>query len=265
MRMLSQKIDLPSDAPESQVAAKIASSLSSLIPCDEELSLIEDATIALEFGFVFFYQSKKFVETQNDSFFLLGNAPLLVDLKKNQIFSLGTALPVESYIAIYRKRFHKRPWHWGFGFIAGLILIVALGLLWLSWPTRRAGRYLLPDNFRGKVVIRFAVPKAPPTPIENGYFVFRLPQSGQMDTSNKWEEGAAYDEYLFDTKNGLVKIPDPPFPDDSTVAIRAGSIGHWWKGQINSQGKMETTYASPEELTFYVGTEKDYRRASGYP
>lgn len=66
-----------------------------------ELKILEEKTIEFEFGWVFFYQSKKYIESGNLLFSLGGNAPLIVDKHKKQIFRTGTAYPIEKYLDDY--------------------------------------------------------------------------------------------------------------------------------------------------------------------
>lgn len=53
------------------------------------------------FGWVFFYQSKEYVDTENFSAMLVGNAPFLIDRNTENIHVLGTAYPVDFYIREY--------------------------------------------------------------------------------------------------------------------------------------------------------------------
>ena len=56
-----------------------------------------------EFGWVFVYATKKFVETRDVKHMLAGNAPLIVDRDDGQIYLTGTAHELEHYIDKYRK------------------------------------------------------------------------------------------------------------------------------------------------------------------
>jgi hypothetical protein len=53
------------------------------------------------FGWVFFYQSKKYMETEDFSEMLAGNAPFLIDKKTADLHVLGTAQPADYYIEEY--------------------------------------------------------------------------------------------------------------------------------------------------------------------
>lgn len=55
------------------------------------------------FGWVFFYQSKDYMETGNISSMLAGNAPFIVDHETGAVHVLGTAHPADVYINEYAQ------------------------------------------------------------------------------------------------------------------------------------------------------------------
>jgi len=67
-----------------------------------ELCILDAATIAVEFGSVFFYTSKLHMETGDFSHALAGNAPLIVDKDAGTVHETGTAHPIEHYMNQYR-------------------------------------------------------------------------------------------------------------------------------------------------------------------
>ncbi|MBN8469455.1 hypothetical protein JYJ95_23385 [Corallococcus exiguus] len=69
-----------------------------------ELIVRDEHTIEREFGWVFFYTSKRYVETGDPAFLLGGNAPMIVDRMTGELHVTGTAYPVEHYIAEYEAR-----------------------------------------------------------------------------------------------------------------------------------------------------------------
>ena len=56
------------------------------------------------FGWVFFYNTQKFIETEEMKYMLAGNAPLIVDRINGDVHETGTAEPIEFYIDEYLKR-----------------------------------------------------------------------------------------------------------------------------------------------------------------
>ena len=89
--------------PTFQVARTLAESwVRAMSEVDAEL--VKDATIARPYGWVFFYQSRAHLQNPSDfSSALVGNAPILVDKVDCEIRVLGTARPVEWYLAEYEK------------------------------------------------------------------------------------------------------------------------------------------------------------------
>ncbi|HVU95794.1 MAG TPA: YrhB domain-containing protein [Puia sp.] len=68
-----------------------------------ELVLLTDKTIEFELGWVFFYQSLKYIESGDYRDRLTGNAPIIVNKFNGSITVTGTAYPVQRYIDDYLK------------------------------------------------------------------------------------------------------------------------------------------------------------------
>jgi Immunity protein 35 len=64
-----------------------------------ELVLVDQETIERDFGWVFFYDSKKRLETGNLRAAILGNAPIVVTKIDGKIHETGTAHPPEYYLS----------------------------------------------------------------------------------------------------------------------------------------------------------------------
>jgi hypothetical protein len=71
---------------------------------DDELLLLENETIERDSGWVFSYNSKKYLKTGDRRWALRGNAPIIVDRLDGSMHVTGTARPVEYYIAEYEKK-----------------------------------------------------------------------------------------------------------------------------------------------------------------
>jgi hypothetical protein len=67
----------------------------------DELIVVDEATIEKDYGWVFFYTSRRFIETGDICYVVAGNGPILVDRQNGTLIQLGTALPVEEYIEQY--------------------------------------------------------------------------------------------------------------------------------------------------------------------
>lgn len=63
--------------------------------------IVESATSERPFGWVFFYQSREYLESGSFSHALAGNAPLIVDRLTGDIVVTGTTHPIEHYLAEY--------------------------------------------------------------------------------------------------------------------------------------------------------------------
>jgi len=66
--------------------------------------ILSDKTIEDPLGWVFFYQSREFIETGKATARLVGNAPILVRRDTGELRVLGTARPVEDYLEAERAR-----------------------------------------------------------------------------------------------------------------------------------------------------------------
>jgi len=67
------------------------------------LKLIDAETIEKSFGWVYFYNSKKYLETGELREMLAGNAPFIVDKNNGEIHETGTEKPVEDYLATFEE------------------------------------------------------------------------------------------------------------------------------------------------------------------
>jgi len=67
------------------------------------LVLIEDATIEEDFGWVFFYQSQRYLESGDVSDMLAGNAPIIVSRVDGSLHETGTAHSLEFYVENFKR------------------------------------------------------------------------------------------------------------------------------------------------------------------
>lgn len=68
-----------------------------------EVRIVEEATIEKEYYWVFFYNSNLYLDGNGLSYCLSGNAPLIVDKIKGEVFETGTAHPIEFYMSEFDK------------------------------------------------------------------------------------------------------------------------------------------------------------------
>lgn len=71
------------------------------------LVLKRDATITKPYGWVFFYNTRQFLEGGDRLAALGGNAPLLVERANGKLIVLGTAHAVGHYLAEYEAIHHE--------------------------------------------------------------------------------------------------------------------------------------------------------------
>ena len=78
---------------------------------DVDVVLLDDATIERPWGWVFFYESRQFVESGDSDEFLLGNVPLIVERGSGRLILTGSAESIEFYVENYEATGdpHLRP------------------------------------------------------------------------------------------------------------------------------------------------------------
>jgi hypothetical protein len=69
----------------------------------DEIVIIDDLTIEKDFGWVFFYNSKAFLEKREARYMLIGNAPIIVDRESGLLYFTGTAKSIDKYIEEFAK------------------------------------------------------------------------------------------------------------------------------------------------------------------
>lgn len=69
-----------------------------------ELVLLEKETKETSFGWVFFYDSKKFIETGNMEFAIAGNGPVIVNKNNGEIVFHGSRKSAIQLIAEYEDK-----------------------------------------------------------------------------------------------------------------------------------------------------------------
>jgi Immunity protein 35 len=68
------------------------------LPEGDKYIVVESGTIEKEWGWVFFYTSKKYFQTNDINYAVAGNAPFIVLRKSGRVIETGTAYPIEHYI-----------------------------------------------------------------------------------------------------------------------------------------------------------------------
>jgi hypothetical protein len=84
-----------------EARALVVDAITELAPPDDPYRLDESATIEKPWGWVFFYNSQRYLDTHDDNHHLLGNAPYIVNKTTGEILVTGTAEDIDFYIAEY--------------------------------------------------------------------------------------------------------------------------------------------------------------------
>jgi hypothetical protein len=71
---------------------------------DADVVVMTEHTLERPVGWVFFYNTRAFVETGDFSQSLIGNAPVLVDRCDGSVHFIATSRPVEDAVAEYASR-----------------------------------------------------------------------------------------------------------------------------------------------------------------
>jgi hypothetical protein len=64
----------------------------------DELVILDEDVIEISIGWVFCYNSKRFLESRELVYALAGNAPILFDNRDDTLHVTGTAKPLDDYI-----------------------------------------------------------------------------------------------------------------------------------------------------------------------
>jgi hypothetical protein len=101
------------DTTQRLVLERLAQSERKLNPFGSALNDVEDRPVhhlvvsgvtEYEFGWVFFYNSKAFLETGDVlRHFLVGNAPFIVHRNDGRVYITGTAQSIDHYVEEYRR------------------------------------------------------------------------------------------------------------------------------------------------------------------
>ncbi len=86
-----------------QLVAEQVCARPSWLPPEDEIVIVDAATIERPWGWVFFHTSKRWLETQDIRYALAGNAPLIVERETGRLLTTGTAYSIEHYIDNYER------------------------------------------------------------------------------------------------------------------------------------------------------------------
>jgi hypothetical protein len=72
-----------------------------------DLVLLDEHTIEIPYGWIFYYDSKRSLETRDLTYAIAGNAPLLIKRDSGEVRVFGTAQPTEWYVEQYEQGLAK--------------------------------------------------------------------------------------------------------------------------------------------------------------
>ena len=93
-----------------ETAAEMAGSKVRAIQLPDDEAVLVGEPLEWDHGWVFFYDSRTYVETDDFSHALAGNAPIVV-LRSGEIRETGTAHPIEYYLQQLREELGSKSSH----------------------------------------------------------------------------------------------------------------------------------------------------------
>lgn len=132
-----------------------------------------------------------------------------------------------------------------------LITGLAAILLASCGETRSRSIFEIPEGYKGWVEVRFGRAECPTVLEGAAGRVFRIPRSGVLCTSSLRDTGVARDEYFY-VGDGRKVIKESGWGEGGLIwgGVYAG------RGGVGSKEPADT-------LRFFVGTEAEYKRATG--
>ena len=101
----------PGPIDKAQATAIARKTIATVPPHSPDLVLQEDRTVERDFGWVFFYTTRKFLETRDKKHLMPGDAPLVVLREDGSTRHLGTSVPPKRAIELFEAewRANRRP------------------------------------------------------------------------------------------------------------------------------------------------------------
>ena len=70
---------------------------------DDNFVIADEETLHKDFGWVFFWQSERYLKTEEISDMLVNNVPLIVSKSNGKIYPTGSSRPIEYWIELFRR------------------------------------------------------------------------------------------------------------------------------------------------------------------
>jgi hypothetical protein len=91
------------DYPAARLLVQDRLSLKGPPASGDEWIILDERTIGRDWGWVFFYDSRRYQETGESRFLVADNSPYLVRREDGSLFQTGTSYPIEEYIKDFEQ------------------------------------------------------------------------------------------------------------------------------------------------------------------
>jgi len=88
---------------------RVSGKLREMSPAHDQWVVVDEHTIERPFGWIFFYNSERFVTTGNAIYRLAGNGPVFVNKATESIEFFGSTPPLEDLISRYELALGGKP------------------------------------------------------------------------------------------------------------------------------------------------------------
>lgn len=136
-------------------------------------------------------------------------------------------------------------------FIFWFVLLGCSNVVGGQVNARHPYHYLIPDGYVGWVKVEFNVKNAPPLPIEDGHYIFKIPNSGLLQTSSDKESGLADDKYFYVADNNKRQLVADIIIDPITMI---------WSGYSGEDLIIGSTDKPLKYIYFFVGPKEEYEK-----
>ena len=115
----------------------------------------------------------------------------------------------------------------------------------------RSSKFLIPSGYIGWIQVQYGVRGAPPLPVENGFYLIRVPPNGRVKTSTKQDFGWRRDEFYYNSGNRRERL---------RISQISGDGGRVWGEQVGNSWDNDT---STTDRICFIGTEVQYKELAG--
>ncbi len=91
-----------------EALAMVTKMLNTGLALEDTVVVFDQATIDKPYGWIFFYNSKKFADTGILHYEICGNGPVIVNKHEGTVLAFGSSIPVEFIIEEYELDLAKR-------------------------------------------------------------------------------------------------------------------------------------------------------------